>query len=104
MPFNPNRTTLQLWPSVLDIRERIQINGEMISHADWSRSLVLLAEAETIFLQILAMRPNDAATLNYLGYMWADKGVQLDRARDDPRGASADPRRANQRTGPAGNR
>jgi pentatricopeptide repeat protein len=40
------------------------------------------AEAETIFLQILAMRPNDAATQNYLGYMWADKGVQLDRARE----------------------
>ena len=35
-----------------------------------------------MFLQILEMRPNDAPTLNYLGYMWADKGVQLDRARD----------------------
>lgn len=40
------------------------------------------AEAEKVFLQILAMRPNDAATANYLGYMWADQGVQLDRARD----------------------
>ena len=28
------------------------------------------------------MRPNDAASQNYLGYMWADQGVQLDRARD----------------------
>jgi len=37
---------------------------------------------EKVFLQILEMRPNDAPTLNYLGYMWADKGVQLDRARD----------------------
>jgi tetratricopeptide (TPR) repeat protein len=40
------------------------------------------AESEKVFLQILEMRPNDAPTLNYLGYMWADKGVQLDRARD----------------------
>jgi tetratricopeptide (TPR) repeat protein len=40
------------------------------------------AEAERVFLQILALRPNDAATLNYLGYMWADKGVQLERARE----------------------
>jgi predicted Zn-dependent protease len=40
------------------------------------------AEAEKVFLQILAMRPNDSATQNYLGYMWADQGVQLERARD----------------------
>lgn len=40
------------------------------------------AEAEKIFLHILDMRPNDAATQNYLGYMWADKGVQLERARE----------------------
>jgi predicted Zn-dependent protease len=40
------------------------------------------AEAEKVFLQILAMRPNDSATQNYLGYMWADQGVQLARARE----------------------
>ncbi len=40
------------------------------------------AAAEKVFLQILALRPNDAPTLNYLGYMWADQGVQLDRARE----------------------
>jgi len=40
------------------------------------------AEAEKVFLQLLAMRPNDSATQNYLGYMWADQGVQLDRARE----------------------
>ena len=39
------------------------------------------AEAEKVFLQLLDARPNDAATQNYLGYMWADQGVQLDRAR-----------------------
>lgn len=40
------------------------------------------AEAEKVFLSLLAMRPNDSATLNYLGYMWADQGVQLERAKD----------------------
>ena len=38
--------------------------------------------AETVFLKLLQERPNDAATQNYLGYMWADKGVQLERARE----------------------
>ena len=40
------------------------------------------AEAEKVFLALLAERPNDSAAQNYLGYMWADKGVQLERARD----------------------
>jgi len=39
-------------------------------------------EAEKVFLQLLAERPNDAASQNYLGYMWADQGVQLDKARE----------------------
>lgn len=40
------------------------------------------AEAEKIFLQLLEVRPNDAAAQNYLGYMWADKGVHLEKARE----------------------
>jgi len=40
------------------------------------------AQAEKVFLQLLEQRPNDAATLNYLGYMWADQGVQLERAKE----------------------
>lgn len=39
-------------------------------------------EAEKVFLALLAERPNDSATQNYLGYMWADKGMHLERARD----------------------
>jgi predicted Zn-dependent protease len=39
------------------------------------------AEAEKVFLKLLADRPNDAAAQNYLGYMWADKGVELEQAR-----------------------
>jgi len=36
--------------------------------------------AERIFLDILDKHPDHAATLNYLGYMWAESGVNLDRA------------------------
>jgi len=38
--------------------------------------------AEDLFLKILDKHPENAATLNYLGYMWADKGINLDRAAD----------------------
>ena len=36
--------------------------------------------AERVFLQILQRIPDHAATLNYLGYMWADNNRNLDRA------------------------
>jgi Flp pilus assembly protein TadD len=39
------------------------------------------AEAEKIFLKLLDAKPNDAAAQNYLGYMWADRGENLERAR-----------------------
>ena len=38
--------------------------------------------AERVFLQLLDKHPDNAATLNYLGYMWAEAGVNLDRAAD----------------------
>ena len=40
------------------------------------------AEAEQIFERLLDRKPHDAATQNYLGYMWADRGVNLEKARD----------------------
>ncbi|HEX7152441.1 MAG TPA: tetratricopeptide repeat protein [Thermoanaerobaculia bacterium] len=40
------------------------------------------AEAEKQFLAILEKHPDHAATLNYLGYMWAEKGVNLERAQE----------------------
>lgn len=54
------------------------------------------AEAEKIFLGILERKPDDASTLNYLGYMWADRGENLPRAEEmiakavkqDPRNAA----------------
>ena len=38
--------------------------------------------AEKAFLGILEKHPDHPATLNYLGYMWAEKGMNLDRAAD----------------------
>lgn len=38
--------------------------------------------AEGVFLGILQAHPDNAQTLNYLGYMWAENGVNLDRAAD----------------------
>lgn len=37
-------------------------------------------EAEKLFEQLLAIDPNFAPALNYLGYMWADAGENLERA------------------------
>ena len=37
-------------------------------------------QAETEFKTVLAMNPNDAATLNYYGYMLADRDIRLDEA------------------------
>lgn len=37
-------------------------------------------QAEEQFLQIIKKNPRNAGALNYLGYMWADRGVRLDEA------------------------
>jgi Flp pilus assembly protein TadD len=38
-------------------------------------------DAERTFRKCLQMAPEDAETLNYLGYSWADRGVNLEEAR-----------------------
>ncbi len=38
------------------------------------------AEAEDAFQRALAIDPEDGRTLNYLGYMWADRGEKLEQA------------------------
>lgn len=38
------------------------------------------AAAEKTFLAILDKHPDNAGTMNYLGYMWAEQGVHLDQA------------------------
>jgi tetratricopeptide (TPR) repeat protein len=40
-----------------------------------------LTAAAVAFRRVLAIRPGDAAAANYLGYMWADKGLRLDSAK-----------------------
>ena len=40
-----------------------------------------LEEAATVFEEVLKARPDDAQTLNYLGYMYAEHGVHLAQAR-----------------------
>ena len=39
-------------------------------------------EAEAEFLKCLDKTPDDATTLNYLGYMWAEQGEKLDQAHE----------------------
>jgi tetratricopeptide (TPR) repeat protein len=39
-------------------------------------------EAEKYFEKCLALAPGDAEALNYLGFMWAEQGVNLERAKD----------------------
>lgn len=39
-------------------------------------------KAEEAFLAVLAKHPDHAPTLNYLGYMWAESGVNLERAHE----------------------
>jgi predicted Zn-dependent protease len=41
-----------------------------------------IADAEKAFLAVLAKDPANAPTLNYLGYMWADRGVNLERSEE----------------------
>ena len=40
------------------------------------------AEAEKTFEKCLQLAPDFAEALNYLGYMWAERGLHLDRARE----------------------
>ena len=40
-----------------------------------------LDESAAVFDELLKARPDDAQTLNYLGYMYAEHGLHLDRAR-----------------------
>ena len=39
------------------------------------------ADAEGAFLKSLELRPNEPHVLNYLGYSWVDRGVNIERAR-----------------------
>jgi tetratricopeptide (TPR) repeat protein len=40
-----------------------------------------ISRAADAFRRVLRLRPEDPAALNYLGYMWAEKGINLDSAK-----------------------
>ncbi|MBP5858400.1 tetratricopeptide repeat protein [Marivibrio halodurans] len=46
-------------------------------------------EAEDAFLKALDLKPGDPYVLNYLGYSWVDKGMNIDRAKEMIRDAVA---------------
>jgi predicted Zn-dependent protease len=76
--------TEQYEPAIAMVREALKNRPEEIDlqfelGSAYERSGDKKA-AEKIFLEILDKHPEHAATLNYLGYMWAEGGVNLDRA------------------------
>jgi predicted Zn-dependent protease len=67
------RDTLKARPDDLDVQFAL---GSAYERAGDKK------HAEEAFLQLLDKKPEHAATLNYLGYMWAESGINLDRAAD----------------------
>lgn len=71
----------------LDQAEKLSLTNEDKEAIYFSRGAMYektkkvdLSEAE--FRKILAINPNSASALNYLGYMWADRNVKLTEAHD----------------------
>jgi len=55
-------------------------NGIRLEHAAYLEALDRAAEAEEVARGILQDAPGSAEALNFLGYMWVDRGVRLDEA------------------------
>jgi tetratricopeptide (TPR) repeat protein len=52
-----------------------------------------IEESEEVFEKLLSLEQEHAPTLNYLGYMWADRGVNLERSAEMiEKAVAADPR------------
>lgn len=80
---NDNQSAVDAYTSALDRmppngdRRWAVLYGRALAHdrnGDW-------ASAEADLLAAIALNPQDPTLLNYLGYTWADKGINLDRAR-----------------------
>jgi tetratricopeptide (TPR) repeat protein len=79
---------LKRWPDAeqsLDKAELLSTKDEEKQYIDFLRGSTLERQkkydaAEASFRKVLATRPDDPNTLNYLGYMLADRGVKLDEA------------------------
>jgi len=67
------RDSLKTKPEDLDLAFALGSVNERAGHKE---------SAEKIFLDILAKHPDHAQTLNYLGYMWAESGTNLERAQE----------------------
>ena len=79
---------LRRWPEAdeaLDKADTLSSKADDKKYDDFLRGSYLERQkkyepAEEMFRKILAADPRDAGTLNYLGYMLADRGVRLDEA------------------------
>ena len=81
-------TRLKRWQDAEDAMnklEQVSTKPEEKQYVNFLRGSVLERQkeygpAEDMFRKVLADNPQDAATLNYLGYMLADRGMKLDEA------------------------
>jgi tetratricopeptide (TPR) repeat protein len=79
---------LKRWPEAeeaLNQADKLSIKTEDRQFIDFQRASTLERQkkydaAEEAFRKILVNHPDDAMTLNYLGYMMADRGVKLEEA------------------------
>ncbi|HEY1801018.1 MAG TPA: tetratricopeptide repeat protein [Terriglobales bacterium] len=79
---------LKRWPEAeqaLDQAEKLSTKDDDKQYVEFLRGSTYerqkkYEKAEDTFRKILVAHPDDAATLNYLGYMMADRGEQLDSA------------------------
>ena len=77
--------SLELWDEVSSnsaaALERFGGDRElMFTRAAALERLGEFESSEAVFLELLQSDPNDATVANYLGYMWADRDVYLDKA------------------------
>jgi tetratricopeptide (TPR) repeat protein len=81
-------TRLKRWPeaeAALDKAAQLSIKDEDKEYVEFLRGSTYerqkkYDQAEETFRKVLATDPQNAAVLNYLGYMLADRGVKLDEA------------------------
>lgn len=67
------RSSIATSPDDLDLQFQL---GSILERADDRKA------SEAVFLKILEKNPEHAPSLNYLGYMWAESGVNLQRAEE----------------------
>lgn len=82
------------WDASLPLLEKAATAASDPSQALFAQAVAYersgdVARSAEIFERLLVTTPDDARTLNYLGYMWADRGENLERALDMIRRAVA---------------